>query len=100
MNTITLKEHRNDVTTFVVGKRQYSENYYLDMVTAHVTDKTWIDLTHVLGGTIGGYYVDQIRENVVHILENDDKSWVIEQANQLAKGRQVFLAWQKDYDEF
>ena len=96
MNTITLKEHRNDVTTFVVGKRQYSDNYYLDMVTAHVTAKKWIDLGEVTHGVCAGYYVDQIKENVVHILENPDKSWVKDQANIIANGRQVFYDWQRD----
>ena len=96
MNTITLKEHRNDVTTFVVGKREHSDNYYLNMVTAYVTGKKWIDLEEVTHGVCAGYYVDTVKESTVTILEYPDKQYVKDQANLLAKGRQVFLDWQRD----
>jgi hypothetical protein len=94
MNTITLKEQeRNDLTTYTVGQRKYSDNFYLEMTTAYVTGHKLVDL-----GEHGSYYLDVIKESTVTILEAPDKGWVKDQANIISNGKQVFYDWQRDYE--
>lgn len=93
MFPITLKDERADLTTYTVGQRKYSDNFYLEMTTSYVVDKKLVDL-----GQYGSYYMDTIKESTVTILEAPDKEFVKQQANLISHGKQVFYDWQRGYE--